>query len=203
PCLRIGFLAAKLKNGVAEQGMRVGIFWIELDSFTKLDDCRFRKMRDGVRAPKQDVKGSGISHGFLQVLKPLLGVSQTLGLEVGNAEKVRTLKICLECNGGLQIAHSGVKISAVEVDSPKHILRARVTRIIRCDCLRKLACFLDITSTKPCHGGIHGNVRIAGSKFHSLIQLTGCLVKTVFGEGKIRELPQAEGDHLVVVALRF
>src|SRR5439155_14046641 len=149
PCLRIGFLAAKLKNGVAEQGMRVGIFWIELDSFTKLDDCRFRKMRDGVRAPKQDVKGSGISHGFLQVLKPLLGVSQTLGLEVGNAEKVRTLKICLECNRGLQIAHSGVKISAVEVDSPKHILRARVTRIIRCDCLRKLTCFLDITSTKP------------------------------------------------------
>src|SRR5437764_14985005 len=65
PCLRIGFLAAKLKNGVTEQGMRVGVFWIKLDSFAKLDDCRFRKMRYVVRAPNQDGEGSGIYNGFL------------------------------------------------------------------------------------------------------------------------------------------
>jgi len=83
--LRIGFFATELEDGVAQQAVSVRIFWIELNGFAKFGDRRFRKMADGIGTADENMQGGGISHGVLQVLKPFLGIGETLGPQIGNA----------------------------------------------------------------------------------------------------------------------
>jgi len=43
------------------------------------------KWADGIGTADENMQGGGISHGVLQVLKPFLGIGETLGPQIGNA----------------------------------------------------------------------------------------------------------------------
>jgi len=59
--LRVGFFATELEDGVAQQGVSVRIFWIELNGFAKFGNGGFRKTADGIGAADENVQGGGIS----------------------------------------------------------------------------------------------------------------------------------------------
>ena len=183
--------------------MGVRIFWIELDRFPKFSDCRLGKMANGIGAPKKNVQSGGISHGVLQVLKPLLGVGEMLGPQVGDAEKVGSFKIVIQGDSGLEIANGGWKISAVEINAAEDVLCAGVTGIAVGNGLGELAGFLDFSGAEPSYCGVDSNIGIAGGKLEGLVKFARGFVKAGFRGGKIPELPEAEGDHLVVAMLSF
>jgi len=130
------------------------------------------------------------------VLKPLLGISEALGFQVGKAEKVGGFKVVVQRDGGLERVNGGGKIAAVELDAAEDVLGASVTRILGDDGLGKLAGFLDVAGAEPSDGSIDSDIRIGGSEFESLVQF-----ETGFGDGKIGDLAEAESDGFVEVAL--
>jgi len=135
------------------------------------------------------------------VLKPLLGISEALGFQVGKAEKVGGFKVVVQRDGGLERVNGGGKIAAVELDAAEDVLGASVTRILGDDGLGKLAGFLDVAGAEPSDGSIDSDIRIGGSEFESLVQFASGFVETGFGDGKIGDLAEAESDGFVEVAL--
>jgi hypothetical protein len=186
--LRIGILAAEFENGVTEQAVSAGIFRIELNGFAKFGDSGFRKMGDGIGAADEHVQGGGITHGFLQVLEPFLGVSEALSFEVGKAEKVRGFEIIVQREGGPEIVNGGGKITAVELDAAEDVLGASVTWILADDGLRKLAGFLNVTGAEPSDGSIDSDFGIGRGEFEGFVQFARGFVETGFGDGKIGNL---------------
>jgi len=60
--------------------MNARVFWIELNGLAKFRDRWFWKMPKSVSASNQCVESGRISHGLLQMLKPLLGIGESLGV---------------------------------------------------------------------------------------------------------------------------
>ncbi len=160
-------------------------------------------MANGIGAADENVQSGGITHGILQMLEPLLGVSEALGFQVGNAKKVGSFKVGIEGNGGLEIADGGRKISAIEIDAAEDVLGTGVTRIIGDNGLGKQAGFLDVPGAEPSYGSIDSDIRIGRGEFESFVQLASCFVEPGFGNGKSGELAEAESDGLVVVTFGF
>src|SRR5262249_12704353 len=94
--LRIGFFAAELQHRIAKQAVRVRVLGIELNCFAEFLYRWLWKVGHGISAPEQHMQGSGISHLRSQTLEPLLAILDTLGLEVGHAQKVSSLKIVVQ-----------------------------------------------------------------------------------------------------------
>jgi hypothetical protein len=149
------------------------------------------------------MQGGGISHGVLQVLKPLLGIGKSLGFEVGYAEKVGSFKIPIESDGSLKIANGRVKVSPVKVDSTEHILRARVTWVTGDCSLCELPGLLDIARAEPGDRGIDSNIGIIGSELKGFVQFASGFFEARFGYGKISELTEAESNGSIVTAFRL
>jgi len=120
-------------------------------------------MPKSVSASNQCVESGRISHGLLQMLKPLLGIGESLGVKVGNAKKVGCFEILLQGNRGLQIADGSLKITAVEINSPERVLGASVTWVLGDDGLCELVGFLDIACAKTRHREVHHDVGIVRS----------------------------------------
>ena len=111
--MRIGLFTAEFEDRVAKQSVSTRIFWIELNGFAKFGYGAFREMADGVRATNEHVQSGGISNVVLQVLEPPLRVRGTFGFQIGNTKKVGSLKIVVQCDGGLQVGDGSGKVCAV------------------------------------------------------------------------------------------
>src|SRR5439155_26980443 len=94
--------------------------------------------------------------------KPLLGVGEMLGPQVGDAEKVGSFKIVIQGDSGLEIANGGWKISAVEINATEDVLCAGVTGIAVGNGLGVFAGFLDFSGAEPSYFGVDSNIGIAG-----------------------------------------
>ena len=137
------------------------------------------------------------------MLKPLLGISEALGFQVGKAEKVGGFKVVVQRDGGLERVNGGGKVAAVELDAAEDVLGASVTRILGDDGLGKLAGFLDVAGAEPSDGSIDRDIRIGGSEFESLVQFASGFVETGFGDGKIGELAKTQRDGLIIASRGF
>jgi hypothetical protein len=197
--LRISFITAEFQDGVAKQSVSARIIWFELDGFTKFGYGGLRKMANGIRAAYEHVQSAGISHGVLQMPEPLLRIGKTFGFQVSNSKKVGSLKIFVHGDGGLQLADGSIKISAVEVDSPKHILRTRVTWVSGDDRLRELPGFLHVSGTKCGNRGISHSVSIIWGELERFVKFARSFIIAGLGNGKITELPKTQSDGLLEV----
>src|SRR5256886_13840216 len=115
-----------------------------------------------------------------------------LGPQVGDAEKVGSFKIVIQGDSGLEIANGGWKISAVEINAAKDVLRAGGTRIAADNSLGEVAGFLDFSGAEPSYCGVGSYIGVARGKLEGLVKLSRGFVKTGFGGGKVPELPEAE-----------
>jgi hypothetical protein len=167
--LRIGLFPAEFEKRVAEQFVSAKIFWVGLNGLANFGDGGFRKMAYGIGPADENMQRGRIFYGALQVLKPLLGIREALGFQVGKTEKVGGFEVIRDRDGGLEIVNGGGKIPAVELDAPQDVLGASVTRMHGDDGLGKLASFLEVPGTKPSDGSFDSNIRIGGSEFESLI----------------------------------
>jgi len=201
--LRIGLFPAEFEEGVAEKFVSARILRVELNGFAKFVDSGFWKVTDGIGAADEDMQCGGILHGALHVLKPLLGIREALGFQVGKTEKVGGFEVIVQRDGGLEIANGGGNIPAVKLDAAEDVLGAIVTRMHGDDGLGKLASFREVAGTKPGDGSFESDFRIGGSKFESLIKLASGFVETGFRNRNIGDLAEAEGDGLVVAAFGF
>src|SRR5258708_5242962 len=201
--LRICLFATEFQDGVAKQTVRVRIFWIQLNGFSKFSDGGFGKMADRIGAAHENMQGGGISHGVLQVLKPLLGIGKSLGFEVGYAEKVRSFKILIESDGSVEIANGRVKVSPVKINSTEYILRAGVTWVTGDYRLRESPGLLDIARAEPGDRRIDSNIGIAGGELEGFVQFASGFFEARFGYGKISELTEAESNGSIVMAFRL
>ena len=201
--LRIGLFPAEFEDGVAEQFVSARIFWVELDGFAKLGDGGFREMAYGIGAADENMQCGRVFQGALHVLKPLLGIREAFGFQIGKAEKIGGFEVFLDRDGGLEIVNGRGKISAVEFDAAQDVLGAGVTRMHGDDGLGKMASLLEVAGTEPGDGSFDSNTRIGGSEFESLIQFASGFVETGFRDGNIGDLAEAESDGLVVQAFRF
>jgi hypothetical protein len=201
--LRISLFPAEFEQGVAEQFVSARICWVELNGFAKFSDGGFRKMADGIGAADENMQRGRIFHGALHVLKPLLGIREALGFQIGKTEKVGGFEVIVQRDGGLEIVNGGGKIPAIKFYAAEDVLGASATRMHGDDGLDKLASFLEVAGAEPSDGSFDSDIRIGGSEFESLIQFASGFVETGFRDGNIGDLAEAESDGLVVVAFGF
>ncbi len=137
------------------------------------------------------------------MLKPFLAIFEALGLQVSNAKNIGGFEILLQRDRSLQIADGCGKICAVKLDAPKHVLRARVTRVGGDDGPRELQGFLHVSSSEPSDCGISHNVRIIRGELERFVKFARGFIKARCGNGKVSELAKTESDGLLVIAFGF
>jgi len=139
----------------------------------------------------------------LQLLEPLLGVSKAFRFQVGNAKKVGSLEVIVEGHRSLQLVNGGFVVAPIEINASQNILSASLPRILSERRPNEFASLLDIPGAKPGQRRVGSDLSVTGREFQSFVQLTCSFVETGFGNRKIGELPQAERNGFVVVALRI
>ncbi len=93
--LRITFVLIVFQIGVAEKTVGPRILRIEPDRLAKLKDSLLRKLSNQVGPSKEHVQRRRISHRGLKLMEPRGGLSQFLGLQVSDPQKIAGFEIVL------------------------------------------------------------------------------------------------------------
>src|SRR5215467_763202 len=135
------------------------------------------------------------------MLEPLLGIRRALSLQVGDAEKVRALKVIAKDYRSLQFMNSGFEVATIEIDASKDVLRTRLPRICNKQGRNQFSGLVDIARVEPGNGSVGGGVGVPSREHKGFVKFACSLLEARFGGREIGELSQAERDDFIVAAL--